>query len=51
MVEAVSTVSVASSSGRPGLRPGALEVGTLVAFIQYINQFFVPIRDFAPSTR
>src|SRR5262249_30808612 len=28
-------------------RAGALEVGTVWAFIQYINQFFVPIRDFS----
>jgi ATP-binding cassette subfamily B multidrug efflux pump len=48
MVEAVSTVSVAVMLCRAaGLQPGALEVGTVWAFIQYINQFFVPIRDFS----
>jgi len=48
MVEAVSTVSVAVMLFRAaGLRPGVLEVGTVWAFIQYINQFFVPIRDFS----
>ena len=48
MVEAVSTVSVAVMLFRAaGLRPGTLEVGTVWAFIQYINQFFVPIRDFS----
>jgi ATP-binding cassette, subfamily B, multidrug efflux pump len=48
MVEAVSTVSVAVMLFRAaGLRPGPLEVGTVWAFIQYINQFFVPIRDFS----
>jgi ATP-binding cassette subfamily B multidrug efflux pump len=30
-----------------GLGRDALEVGTVWAFIQYINQFFVPIRDFS----
>ncbi len=48
MVEAVSTVSVAVMLFRAAeLRPGPLEVGTVWAFIQYINQFFVPIRDFS----
>jgi ATP-binding cassette subfamily B protein len=48
MVEAVSTVSVAVMLCRAaGLQPGALEVGTVWAFIQYVNQFFVPIRDFS----
>jgi ATP-binding cassette subfamily B multidrug efflux pump len=48
MVEAVSTVSVAVMLFRAaGLGTEALEVGTVWAFIQYINQFFVPIRDFS----
>jgi ATP-binding cassette subfamily B multidrug efflux pump len=48
LVEAVSTVSVAVMLFRAaGLRSGAVEVGTVWAFIQYINQFFVPIRDFS----
>ncbi len=48
MVEAVSTVSVAVMLWRAaGVERGALEVGTVWAFIQYINQFFVPIRDFS----
>ena len=34
--------------GRPAARAAALvELGTIVAFIQYIQQFFVPIRDFS----
>jgi ATP-binding cassette subfamily B protein len=49
MVEAASTVSVALLLLRgAGLRAhGAIELGTIVAFIQYIQQFFVPIRDFS----
>jgi ATP-binding cassette subfamily B protein len=48
LVDAVSTVSVAVMLWRAaGLERGALEVGTVWAFIQYINQFFVPIRDFS----
>jgi ATP-binding cassette subfamily B protein len=49
VVEAVSTVSVACmlfEGGRLSAR-GAVELGTVVAFIQYIQQFFVPIRDFS----
>ena len=49
MVEAVSTVSIAFMLWRGrGLHAGdVVELGTLVAFIQYIQQFFVPIRDFS----
>jgi ATP-binding cassette subfamily B protein len=49
MVEAASTVSVALLLLRgAGLRAsGVIELGTIVAFIQYIQQFFVPIRDFS----
>jgi ATP-binding cassette, subfamily B, multidrug efflux pump len=48
MVEAVSTVSVAVMLWRAaGLRQGTLEIGTVWAFIQYLNLFFVPIRDFS----
>jgi len=49
LVEAVSTVSIAVmllEGGRLRAR-GIVEIGTLVAFIQYIQQFFVPIRDFS----
>jgi ATP-binding cassette subfamily B protein len=49
VVEAVSTVSIAImllEGGRLHGR-GLVEIGTVVAFIQYIQQFFVPIRDFS----
>jgi len=49
VVEAVSTVSIALMLWEGGqLHARALvELGTVVAFIQYIQQFFVPIRDFS----
>jgi ATP-binding cassette subfamily B multidrug efflux pump len=48
VVEAVSTVSVAVMLFRAaGLGTTAVQIGTVWAFIQYINQFFVPIRDFS----
>jgi ATP-binding cassette subfamily B protein len=49
LVEAVSTVSVALMLWRAsGLyATGLVEMGTAVAFILYIQQFFVPIRDFS----
>jgi len=48
-VEAVSTVSIALMLWEGGrLHRGSLvELGTVVAFIQYIQKFFVPIRDFS----
>jgi len=48
-VESMSTVSIAMLLWEGGrlTRNGLLEIGTLVAFIQYIQQFFVPIRDFS----
>ncbi len=49
LVEAVSTVSIALMLWEGGrLRAANLvELGTVVAFIQYIQQFFVPLRDFS----
>ena len=49
IVEAASTVSVALLLMRgAGLHAqGAVQIGTIVAFIQYLQQFFVPIRDFS----
>jgi len=49
VVESVSTVSIAFMLWRGGALHvrDAMEIGTLVAFIQYIQQFFVPIRDFS----
>jgi ATP-binding cassette subfamily B protein len=48
-VEAVSTVSIALMLWRGGSlhAAGLAEIGTVFAFIQYIQQFFVPIRDFS----
>ena len=48
-VEAVSTVSIALMLWEGGRlhRTDLVELGTVVAFIQYIQQFFVPIRDFS----
>jgi ABC-type multidrug transport system fused ATPase/permease subunit len=49
VVDAVSTVSVAVMLWQGGRlhAVGLVELGTVVAFIQYIQQFFVPIRDFS----
>ena len=49
LVEAVSTVSIAFMLWRGGTLHArdVVEVGTVIAFIQYIQQFFVPIRDFS----
>jgi ATP-binding cassette, subfamily B, multidrug efflux pump len=52
IVEAVSTVSIAlmlleGARLRSGTVAPAALAGTMVAFIQYIQQFFVPIRDFS----
>ena len=48
-VEAVSTVSIALMLWEGGRLHQAtlVELGTVVAFIQYIQKFFVPIRDFS----
>ena len=48
-VEAVSTISIALMLWEGGRlhRVGLVELGTVVAFIQYIQRFFVPIRDFS----
>jgi len=49
IVDSMSTVSIAimlCEGGRLHGR-GLVELGTVVAFIQYIQQFFVPIRDFS----
>lgn len=47
LVEAIGVISVASiawfAGGRIG--QGALTVGLVVAFIEYINKFFIPVRD------
>lgn len=49
IVEMVSSISMALvvwyASGR--IRGGAIAFGTLVAFLEYIQKFFIPIRDFS----
>ncbi|MFQ5665631.1 MAG: ABC transporter ATP-binding protein [Candidatus Binatia bacterium] len=49
LVEAVSSISFALIVWYGGHRilGAALAVGTLVAFIEYVQKFFVPIRDFS----
>ena len=49
VVEAVSSISIALTvwyaSGR--IVAGVIAFGTLVAFVEYIQKFFIPIRDFS----
>jgi ATP-binding cassette subfamily B protein len=49
LVEAVSSISIALTvwyaSGR--IVAGAIAFGTLVAFVEYMQKFFIPIRDFS----
>jgi ATP-binding cassette subfamily B multidrug efflux pump len=49
LVEAVSSISFALIVWYGGgeILAGALAFGTLVAFIEYVQKFFVPIRDFS----
>jgi ATP-binding cassette subfamily B multidrug efflux pump len=49
MVEAVSSISFALIVWYGGHRilGGALAFGTLVAFIEYVQKFFIPLRDFS----
>lgn len=49
LVEAVSSISFALIVwyGSRRIFAGALALGTLVAFIEYVQKFFVPIRDFS----
>jgi ABC-type multidrug transport system fused ATPase/permease subunit len=49
IIEAVSTLSLAVIVwyGGAEIVAGALAFGTLVAFIEYMQRFFVPIRDFS----
>jgi ATP-binding cassette subfamily B protein len=48
-VEAVSSISVALMLWYGGgqMLQGAVALGTLVAFIEYLQRFFVPIREFS----
>lgn len=47
IVEAMGTAAVAVLvwNGAEDLASGSVQVGVLVAFIQYIRRFFIPIRD------
>jgi ATP-binding cassette subfamily B protein len=49
LVEAVASISIALTvwyaSGR--IVAGAIAFGTLVAFVEYVQKFFIPIRDFS----
>jgi ABC-type multidrug transport system fused ATPase/permease subunit len=49
LVEAMSSISFALIVWYGGSRilGGALALGTLVAFIEYMQKFFVPVRDFS----
>ena len=49
LVEAVSSISFALIVWYGGgqILAGALAFGTLVAFIEYVQKFFVPVRDFS----
>lgn len=49
LVEAVSSISFALIVWYGGRRilGGALALGTLVAFIEYVQKFFIPVRDFS----
>jgi ATP-binding cassette subfamily B multidrug efflux pump len=49
LVEGASSISVALAVGYASGRilGGAIAFGTLVAFIEYLQKFFVPIRDFS----
>lgn len=49
LVEAISSISLAIILwyGGSQILTGVLAVGTLVAFIEYMQRFFVPIRDFS----
>ncbi|MGH7897989.1 MAG: ABC transporter ATP-binding protein [Candidatus Binatia bacterium] len=49
VVEAVSSISIALTVwyAGGGIVAGTIAFGTLVAFIEYIQKFFIPIRDFS----
>ena len=47
LVELLASIAVASLlwQGAAGIEDGALTFGTLVAFLEYVQKFFIPIRD------
>jgi len=49
LVEAIGILAAASIAWYSGARigEGALTVGLVVAFVEYVNKFFIPVRDFS----
>jgi ATP-binding cassette subfamily B protein len=49
LVEAIGIASAASIVWYAGTRigEGVLTVGLIVAFVEYVNKFFIPVRDFS----
>ncbi|HEU5057574.1 MAG TPA: ABC transporter ATP-binding protein [Kofleriaceae bacterium] len=49
LVEAIGVLAAASIAWYAGARIGesALTVGLVVAFVEYVNKFFIPVRDFS----
>ena len=49
LVEAIGILAAASIAWYAGARIGesALTVGLVVAFVEYVNKFFIPVRDFS----
>jgi ATP-binding cassette, subfamily B, multidrug efflux pump len=49
LVEAIGIASAASIVWYAGTKigEGALTVGLIVAFVEYVNRFFIPVRDFS----
>jgi ATP-binding cassette, subfamily B, multidrug efflux pump len=49
LVEAIGILAAASIAWYAGARigEGALTVGLVVAFVEYVNKFFIPVRDFS----
>jgi ATP-binding cassette subfamily B multidrug efflux pump len=49
LVEAIGIASAASIVwyAGAGIGKGALTVGLVVAFVEYVNKFFIPVRDFS----
>lgn len=47
LVELLASIAVAALlwQGAAGIEDGALTFGTLVAFLEYVQKFFIPIRD------
>ncbi len=52
LVEMLGSLAVASLLwfGSGGIRTGAISFGTLVAFLQYVQRFYTPLRDLSART-